>query len=135
MAELGEMGAVTTAFQAQLDVAMKHVGDAALAGAVATARAILDRALYYCPVQTGRLRGTGRLGDPEVSGGGALGYATVSVPITFGGPDAPYAVQVHENTDMPHRPPTRSKFLEAATMEEASGALKAMGEAALRNGG
>jgi hypothetical protein len=76
----------------------------------------------YCPVDTGALRdsayaeATGRGKNPRVEVGFAKG----------GSPR--YAVYVHEMVEQYHEPPTRSKFLQAALMEDLDG-LKARLEA------
>jgi hypothetical protein len=44
----------------------------------------------YCPVLTGALRTTGRVGEPAVEG------KSVTCELSYGGPAAPYALAVHE---------------------------------------
>jgi hypothetical protein len=66
----------------------------------------------YCPVETGALRDSAYLeiqpfrGQPRVE----MGFAR--------GGDPYYAVLVHENLEMSHKPPTRAKFLETAIDED-----------------
>lgn len=45
----------------------------------------------YVPVMTGNLRASGHVQRPKITGNGA------SVELGFGGPAAPYALQIHEN--------------------------------------
>jgi hypothetical protein len=71
------------------------------------AQVVLRKALKLCPIDTGALRDTG---TAHVTGRGFGARAVVE----FGGPDAPYALYVHENLDAYHEPPTQAKFLEAA---------------------
>jgi len=72
----------------------------------------------YCPVDTGRLVASGYLTVSATSYGprGEVGYAPRNNP--------PYAVWVHERTDLHHKAPTRAKFLQAA-LEETQGQLLA----------
>lgn len=71
-----------------------------------------EKALTWCPVDTGDMRNSGYLekvgtkGKPKVE----IGFAK------YGYPD--YTVYVHENLAMPHAEPTRAKWLEAAVMED-----------------
>jgi hypothetical protein len=68
----------------------------------------------YCPIDKGDLRASGYLeiqpfrGQPRVE----MGFARGGQPF--------YAVVVHENLEMPHKPPTRAKFLETAVDEDLS---------------
>lgn len=74
---------------------------------------VFEKSQEYCPVDTGLLKSTGDLhvsGDEETR---------VKVEISYGGNGtAWYAPIVHERVDIGHRPPTRSKFLQAAVEEE-----------------
>lgn len=71
-----------------------------------------DKSQIYCPHRTGDLRNSGYLesvgfrGQPRVE----LGYGRGGNPW--------YAALVHEQVEVPHAPPTRSKFLEAAVNED-----------------
>lgn len=71
-----------------------------------------EKAIYYTPVDTGALVNSAYLekasfrGKPRVE----MGFARGGHPH--------YAVYVHEMLDIPHMPPTRSKFLEAAIKED-----------------
>ena len=68
------------------------------------AEQVLERALYYCPVDTGYLRSTGHIEENENG----------SCSVVF---DCPYAWYVHEFTWMEHDFPTRSHFLIQAVYE------------------
>lgn len=63
------------------------------------------------PVAFGNLRDSGMVQQPRTNDG------VVSVELTFGGASAPYAVYVHERTDLYHAPPTKAKFLEETVLE------------------
>lgn len=73
-----------------------------------------ELAKYYTPVKSGDLKRSGYLeirqfrGQPRVEMGFARG----------GNPN--YAAFVHERVDIPHAAPTRSKFLEAAMIQDLS---------------
>jgi hypothetical protein len=62
------------------------------------------------PVDTGVLRSTGHVQGPMEDGD------TFTVRLVFGGPAAPYAVEVHENLRASHKV-GQSKFLESVTAE------------------
>lgn len=70
----------------------------------------LDKAKALTPKKTGALRESGYVeaghfrGKPYVE----IGFAK------YGDPE--YAVIIHESTEMYHKPPTRSKFLQAAVL-------------------
>jgi len=57
----------------------------------AEAELIMMESKKQCPVDTGTLRGTGYVKQPEYSGN------RVTVQMGYGGPAAPYAIAVHEN--------------------------------------
>lgn len=71
-----------------------------------------EKSKVYCPKRTGRLVNSAYLeitsfrGSPRVE----CGYAR--------GGDPPYAVAVHELVEQYHRPPTRSKWHQAAMLED-----------------
>lgn len=71
---------------------------------------ILRKALYYCPVDKGPLRESGK---KEVSGSGF----GAKVNVSFGGEGAPYALYVHEDLEAQHAAPTCAKWLSRATRE------------------
>jgi hypothetical protein len=80
---------------------------------------ILEKARYYCPVETGRLRTHSGVSLPE-------GDELIRVEITF---DMAYAVFVHEDVSKNHASPTRAKFLELAVRETKSEVSWAIGTA------
>lgn len=66
----------------------------------------------YCPKDTGALRASGFLEIVDYRG-------NPRVDIGFGrGGNPHYAPIVHEDMDMHHKSPTRSKFLQAAMLED-----------------
>lgn len=71
-----------------------------------------EKSQIYCPVKTGDLRDSGYLeivqfrGSPRVE----MGYGAGGKP--------PYAILVHEASEMYHKPPTRSHWLLAAMLED-----------------
>jgi hypothetical protein len=66
----------------------------------------------YTPVKTGALRASSYL---EVTDRGQ----TPRVELGFGkGGQPEYAVYVHEMVEIPHKPPTRAKFLQSAVLED-----------------
>jgi hypothetical protein len=71
-----------------------------------------QKSQIYCPFATGALR---RSGFAEVVATG--NQPRVEVGYAKGG-NPPYAVFVHEMTSHYRRPPTRSKFLQAAMLED-----------------
>ncbi len=72
-----------------------------------------EKSQKYCPTDTGELKDSGVL----VSGADASGIAYAR--IAYGGNGAiHYAPIVHERTDLSHKAPTRSKWLQAAVEED-----------------
>lgn len=69
------------------------------------------------PVDTGRLRASGRVALPVREG------RRISVTLSFGGAAAPYAIYVHENLEANHASPPfgggQAKFLESTINESA----------------
>lgn len=67
----------------------------------------------YVPVDTGKLKESGFLEKQTFTGGArvVMGYGREGFPA--------YATLVHERVDIPHKAPTRSKFLLAAIEETA----------------
>lgn len=74
------------------------------------AAVINKKALYYCPIEYGPLRKSVKI---EIK---SRGFG-MTIDISFGGPDAPYALYVHEDLTKYHAPPTTAKFLEMAVKE------------------
>jgi hypothetical protein len=87
---------------------------------------IFDKSQEYVPKRTRALMNSGYL---EVTEKGQRPY--VELGYAKGGKPG-YAAYVHENIEMPHAQPTRSKFLEAAINEEIGTAIDRI-EAGYRN--
>jgi hypothetical protein len=102
---------------------------------------IMDSSLEQCPVETGTLKRSARvgaLGTRTVRGGGgkfvgATSYADAGEDIVIIGygfgdeinpktrrPASDYAVPVHEIIEAYHKPPTKAKFLEDPVYEHSS---------------
>lgn len=79
---------------------------------------ILEQAKFYCPVDTGALKESGKV---VIYGSGTATRGSVE----FG---TKYAIWVHEKVEARHTPPTCAKFLERAAREK----LKACEEATER---
>lgn len=92
-----------------LAVAANTVMAAASIGLYRFGEAIMTDAKERTPVDTGALRNSGHVMQPEMVG------RTIVVRLRFGGPAAPYAPLVHEDLTMPHRVGT-AKFLELAML-------------------
>lgn len=74
-----------------------------------------EKSQEYCPVDKGDLKASGFLEIRESNSGRIrveMGYAK--------GGDPYYAVDVHENLEWKHKPPTRAKWLQIALEEDAS---------------
>jgi len=78
---------------------------------VAVAEKIMDVAKARTPYATGKLQDSGRVDTPIIRD------KIISVALSFGGEDAPYAVYVHENLGAQHQSPGQAKFLESAILE------------------
>ena len=91
----GKLAALAARSSAALD---EGLGDAA--------KALLDYSLDRVPVDTRALYDSGR-----ITGSGS------ALAVEFGGPDAPYAIYVHEDLEAEHAPPTSAKFLEGPYLE------------------
>ncbi len=92
----------------------------------AEAELIMTESKRECPVDTGALRDTGHVEQPEISGD------QVTVQMGYGGPAAPYAVYVHENLTAQH-PVGKAKYLEDP-VNEAKPTLPTKMARRLRNG-
>lgn len=79
------------------------------------AKPAFDRSQGLVPVDTGELRASGRLHEPEVRGG------SVSVELSYGGPGTEYAERQHEDLSIRHAPGKSAKFLEVPFLETANG--------------
>jgi hypothetical protein len=97
------------------------------------APALLSKALYeealatlvdsqlLVPVDTGALRASGGVKQPEIVG------KKIEVTMYYGGPAAPYALFVHEIARYKHAPPTQYKFLEAPALKRVPVLTKNLG--------
>lgn len=107
-----QMKATTKELEDILFQLMQDIVDASPAAMVNALQPTFEKSQVYCPLDTGDLRASGYLevtqfrGNPRVE----LGYAR--------GGNPSYGVVVHENTSFYHKPPTRSKWLQAAMMED-----------------
>lgn len=73
---------------------------------------VLQKAIYYCPKETGELRASAFLEIKQFRG-------SPRVEIGFGRGGKPfYAIYVHEAMDHYHEPPTSAKFLSRAIFED-----------------
>lgn len=72
------------------------------------AEIIFELSQVYVPVATGNLKQSG-----GVRGNGKVGLAAQYAVVY----EARYAIYVHERTDIPHKPPTSSKYVEKAVRE------------------
>lgn len=74
---------------------------------------VMTEAKRLTPVDTGTLRSSGRVGKPSRQG------ASITLPLTFGGPAQEYAVYVHEDLTARHTN-GEAKFLEGPVKRHAS---------------
>ena len=81
---------------------------------------LMAESMRRTPVETGTLQKTHHTSEPVQRG------PFVEVAITAGGPKAPYAVAVHERTEVFHNP-GQAKFLESTILEDAPYFLKRIG--------
>lgn len=79
------------------------------------ATAVLNKSLFYCPIDTGNLRNSVRLN--KVINRTYAGESSSGFMIRY---NADYAFEVHEDSTKRHDFPTQSKFLEDAAMETIS---------------
>ena len=90
---------------------IRRIALKAVAGALyQEAELIMSESVKITPVDTGALRGTAHVKLPEFTG------ENVRINFGFGGPAAPYAVDVHENPIYRHKAPTTYKFLEGPAL-------------------
>lgn len=76
---------------------------------------VLKKAIYYCPIDTGKLRESAFLETVKFRG-------NPRVEIGFGRGGKPfYAIYVHEALDHHHEAPTQAKFLTRAVFEDTAG--------------
>ena len=95
----------------EIEKAMKDEGDQ-----------ILLVAQGRCPVDTGALRDSGKVGDVVKDG-----FQT-TVQVSFGDPEPYYAIFVHEDLDAKHPNGGQAKFLESAVQEATPGMSVRVGE-------
>ena len=76
------------------------------------AQEIMSESKKQCPVDTGALRASGYVNEPEETKEG------IYVQMGYGGPSAPYAIYVHERLDLHHRV-GKAKFLEDPVKDRA----------------
>lgn len=118
-----------------IDVVLRAIGklrgnvEVAIAPALTKCgNAILKKSQVYVPVDTTALKKSGKV---EVAG---VGKGT-KVTVGYGGPDAPYALYVHEDPGAKHAAPTCFKYLTRAVSETrgtCANLLKREMEAAVR---
>lgn len=102
---------------APLEAVLTALADRATPAAVRAlyqeAEAIMTASKGIVPVDTGALRASGHVELPET-------HAGVGVSVTLGYGTS-YAVYVHEDVMLHHKPPTQAKFLERPMLEAAAG--------------
>lgn len=81
----------------------------------AEAQRIMLASKLICPVDTGTLKASGTVYEPETTSAG------VEVKLGYGGAAADYAEIVHENLNAYHAPPTQAKYLEQPLNEAKKG--------------
>lgn len=103
-----QMAKIEDAYE-QLFEAIREASPEIIYNALIPTKALAE---YYTPVKTGKLRASSYL---EVTQRGEM--PRVELGFAKGG-DPPYAVYVHEMVQNYHVAPTRSKFLQAAVLED-----------------
>ena len=96
-----------------LEMARKRVPVAAGAAAYAIGNEVMTVSKGQTPVDTGAMRGSGYVTEPDVTG------AKVTVEAGYGGPSDHYVVEQHENLSIQHRN-GGAKFLEKAFDSESA---------------
>lgn len=74
-----------------------------------------DKSQEVVPVETGVLRSSGQVGQPEWHG------ESVSVEISYGGAASQYALIVHENLEAHHASGKQAKYLEEPVAKQTAG--------------
>ena len=87
----------------------------------AEAKTIERKSRERTPVDTGALRDTHRVSEPEIRGG------VVSVAIGVGDSSTPYAVAVHERMEATH-PSGQPKFLQSAAFDAVPSLSRKLGK-------
>jgi hypothetical protein len=101
-----------TELKAALTEAVKRTPEQVGAALKAESEIEMAEAKRRTPVDTGALRASGYVGEPE------QGFTGVTVAMGFGGAAADYAWVVHEDLEAFH-PVGQAKFLESTLMESA----------------
>jgi len=91
------------------------------AGLYVEGQEIMTESKRECPVDTGTLRGTGHVEKPKFKG------RSISVTLGYGGPAAPYAIYVHERTELSHAT-GKAKYLEDPAKGAATGMAGRVGQ-------
>jgi len=81
------------------------------------AEGLIGEAKPQTPVDTGVLRASGYVQQPQISG------TNVTVECGFGGAAQGYAIYVHENLEARHKAGTNAKYLERPMRKRAGGVL------------
>lgn len=90
----------------------KHIDDQTIQVLYNALEPTFEKSQDYCPMDTGALRESGYISEERVRG-------VNKIEIGYGaGGDPDYAAFVHEITEYAHKAPTRSKFLQAALVED-----------------
>jgi hypothetical protein len=80
------------------------------AGLVEVGKEKLEITKQIVPYKTGALQGTGRISV-------RVGEKQTTLKILYGGPDAPYALRVHEDLNAKHNNGRRAKFVESVVLQ------------------
>lgn len=104
--------------QRRLDLTQEALTKGVAAGLYAVGQNIRSTSMELAPVDTGALRSSHYVTEPE---GLEVGRPTVTIGCG-GGPAQPYAIVQHERLDLRH-PEGGAKFLEKAATQEAETAL------------
>jgi hypothetical protein len=108
---------------------IRHMEGASADIAVEALRPTFDKSQMYCPVDGGDLKASGYLESRLFRG-----HAVAEIGYGKGGnPD--YAIYVHERTDLKHKAPSRSKFLQDAVEEDLSAIQGRIKDAVIRASG
>jgi len=88
-------------------------------GLVEVGKEKLELTKQIVPYKTGRLQGTGRI-SVRVGRGTSIahrGQEQVTLKIIYGGPDAPYAIRLHEDLSLKHNNGRRAKYVESVVLQ------------------
>lgn len=98
--------------RARLAAMAKRIPNEVARALFAEAQVEMTEAKRRVPVDTGALRASGHVGNPQVV------WRDITVRLAFGGPAAPYAIKVHEDLSAYHKT-GQAKFLESVILESA----------------